>query len=51
MTSVSAAIRLARIGTYKLQKIISHTLPFSKWREAFRLREEKQGLKVLIPLD
>lgn len=28
--------------------LISHVLPLSQWREAFRLVEEKQGLKVIL---
>lgn len=45
------SIELARIGKYDLKRMISHTLPLSAWREAFRLCEEKRGLKVLIVPD
>ena len=45
------SIELARIGTYNLKKMISHTLPLSQWREAFQLCADRQGLKVLITPD
>ena len=45
------SIELARIGKYNLKKMISHTVPLSEWRRAFKLCEDRQGLKVLIVPD
>ena len=45
------SIELARIGKYNLKKMISHTVPLSEWRSAFKLCEDRQGLKVLIVPD
>lgn len=42
------SIELARIGKYDLKRMVSHALPLRAWREAFRLCEERHGLKVLI---
>jgi len=34
-----------------LKPIISHTLPLSRWKEAFEMSENKQGLKILLYYD
>jgi L-iditol 2-dehydrogenase len=41
-------LKLARFGKVKLQPLISHVFPLSKWRTAFDLAESKQGLKILL---
>ena len=46
--------RVARIlaqRKFDLKPLISHILPLSRWREAFQLCENKQGVKVLLTYD
>jgi L-iditol 2-dehydrogenase len=35
-------------GQVDTQSLISHALPLDRWREAFRMLEEKQGLKIVL---
>jgi L-iditol 2-dehydrogenase len=52
--SLSSWERLLRILDQRqidLKPLISHTLPLSRWREAFDLCEQKKGVKVLLYYD
>lgn len=47
-TSWQRALALMAQGQVDTQSLISHTLPLDHWREAFRMSEEKQGLKIVL---
>jgi L-iditol 2-dehydrogenase len=38
-------------GKFELEKLITHRFPLRRWREAFDLCENKQGVKVLLTYD
>lgn len=42
------ALALMAQGQVDTRSLVSHFLPLAEWREAFRLFEEKQGLKILL---
>lgn len=42
------ALALMAQGQVDTRSLVSHILPLAEWREAFRLFEEKQGLKILL---
>lgn len=42
------ALALMAQGQVDTRSLVSHVLPLAEWREAFRLFEEKQGLKILL---
>jgi L-iditol 2-dehydrogenase len=42
------ALALMAQGQVDTHSLVSHVLPLAEWREAFRLFEEKQGLKILL---
>jgi len=42
------AMRILEQRKLDLQPLITHILPLSRWREAFQLCENKQGVKVLL---
>lgn len=44
-------MRILAAGLIDLRPLISHVLPLSRWREAFDLCENKQGVKVLVYYD
>jgi L-iditol 2-dehydrogenase len=51
-TSWQRALSLMTQGQVDTKSLVSHILPLTEWREAFRLFEERQGLKiVLTPVD
>ena len=35
-------------GLVDTHSLVSHILPLTEWRQAFRLFEEKQGLKIVL---
>ena len=45
------ALSLMHQEKVKTHVLVSHVLPLSRWEEAFRLVEEKQGLKVVLQPD
>ena len=47
-TSWQRALALMAQGQVDTRALVSHTLPLDQWREAFRLFEEKQGLKIVL---
>jgi L-iditol 2-dehydrogenase len=47
-TSWQRALALMARGQVDTRSLISHILPLTSWREAFRLFEEKQGLKIVL---
>jgi L-iditol 2-dehydrogenase len=47
-TSWRRALSLMQQEQVHPRPLVSHVLPLSQWREAFRLVEEKQGLKVIL---
>jgi L-iditol 2-dehydrogenase len=47
-TSWQRALALMAQGQVDTCSLVSHTLPLGEWREAFRLFEEKQGLKIVL---
>lgn len=47
-TSWQRALALLGQGQVDTGALVSHTLPLTEWREAFRLVETKQGLKVIL---
>jgi L-iditol 2-dehydrogenase len=51
-TSWRRALSLLEQGQVDTKVLVSHVLPITEWREAFRLFEEREGLKiVLTPVD
>ena len=51
-TSWQRALALMGQGQVNTKSLVSHVLPITEWREAFRLFEEKQGLKIVLePVD
>ena len=42
------AISMLEEGRLNLSKIVSHKMPFSKYREAFDLIINKKGLKIML---
>jgi L-iditol 2-dehydrogenase len=51
-TSWQRALALLGQGQVDTEILVSHVLPITQWREAFRLFEERQGLKiVLVPAE
>jgi len=47
-TSWQRALALMAHGQVDTRSLVSHVLPLAEWREAFRLFEEKQGLKIVL---
>jgi L-iditol 2-dehydrogenase len=47
-TSWQRALALMAHGQVDTRSLVSHTMPLEEWREAFRLSEEKQGLKIVL---
>ena len=46
------ALSLMAQGKVDTRSLVSHILPLSEWREAFRLFETKEGLKIVLePVD
>lgn len=46
------SLALMRQGRVDTKRLASHTLPLTKWSEAFRMVEQKQGLKIMLqPVD
>ncbi len=41
-------LQLMRTGKVRVKPMISHVFPIAQWEEAFRLAEERQGVKILI---
>jgi L-iditol 2-dehydrogenase len=51
-SSWQRALALMAQGQVDTRSLVSHVLPLSEWREAFRLFEAKQGLKIVLePVD
>ncbi len=51
-TSWQRALALMGQGEVNTKSLVSHILPITEWCEAFRLFEEKQGLKIVLePVD
>jgi L-iditol 2-dehydrogenase len=46
--SWTRSLDLMSRGSVDPRCLVSHTLPLSEWREAFRLVEEQRGLKVML---
>ncbi len=46
--SWNKAIDLVRSGRVNLSALASHTLPITRWREAFELFENKRGCKLIL---
>jgi L-iditol 2-dehydrogenase len=42
------ALALLAGGQADTRSLVSHTLPLTEWREAFRLMEEQEGLKIVL---
>jgi len=47
-TSWQRALTLMAQGQVDTRSLVSHVLPLTDWRKAFRLFEEKQGLKIVL---
>lgn len=47
-TSWQRALALMAQGQVDARLLVSHILPLTDWREAFRLFEERQGLKIVL---
>jgi L-iditol 2-dehydrogenase len=47
-TSWRRALALMARDQVDTHSLVSHVLPLDQWREAFRLFEEKQGLKIVL---
>lgn len=47
-TSWQRALALMAQGQVNTRSLVSHVLPLAEWREAFRLFEEKEGLKIVL---
>jgi L-iditol 2-dehydrogenase len=47
-TSWQRALALMAQGQVDTRSLVSHVLPLTEWREAFRLFEEKEGLKIVL---
>lgn len=47
-TSWQRALSLMARGQVDTGSLVSHVLPLTEWREAFRLAEEGQGLKIVL---
>jgi L-iditol 2-dehydrogenase len=46
------SLALMRQGHVNAKRLASHTLPLTEWQEAFRMVEQKQGLKIMLqPVD
>ena len=46
------SLALMRQGLVNAKRLASHTYPLTEWREAFRMVEQKQGLKIMLqPVD
>jgi L-iditol 2-dehydrogenase len=51
-TSWRRALALLGQGQVDTKVLVSHVLPITEWREAFRLFEERKGLKIMLtPVD
>jgi L-iditol 2-dehydrogenase len=51
-TSWKRSLALLAQGQIDTKVLVSHVLPITEWREAFRLFEERQGLKIVLePVD
>ena len=47
-TSWQRALALMAQGQVDTRSLVSHVLPLTEWCEAFRLFEEKEGLKIVL---
>jgi L-iditol 2-dehydrogenase len=47
-TSWRRALSLLDQGHVDTKSLVSHILPLTQWREAFRLSEDKDGLKIVL---
>jgi L-iditol 2-dehydrogenase len=47
-TSWQRSLSLLGQGQVDTRSLVSHTLPLTDWREAFRLAEDRQGLKIVL---
>jgi len=47
-TSWQRALSLLSRGEVDTRSLVSHILPLAEWRQAFRLAEEKTGLKIVL---
>jgi len=47
-TSWQRALSLLSRGEVDTRSLVSHILPLTEWRQAFRLVEEKEGLKIVL---
>jgi L-iditol 2-dehydrogenase len=47
-TSWQRSLSLMDQGQVDVKSLVSHVLPLTEWREAFRLFEAKQGLKIVL---
>jgi L-iditol 2-dehydrogenase len=47
-TSWQRGLALLAQGQVDTRSLISHILPLSEWREAFRLFEQKEGVKIVL---
>lgn len=47
-TSWQRALALLGQGQVNTEVLVSHTLPLTEWREAFRLFEAREGLKIVL---
>ncbi len=47
-TSWQRALALLGRGQVDTESLVSHVLPLAEWREAFRLVEEGEGLKIVL---
>jgi L-iditol 2-dehydrogenase len=50
-TSWKRALALMAQGLVDTKPLVSHILPLGEWREAFRLFEERQALKIVLKPD
>lgn len=51
-TSWQRALTLMAQGLVDAKSLVSHTLPLTEWDSAFRLHEERAGLKIILtPVD
>ncbi|MBZ4645919.1 MAG: putative arabitol-phosphate dehydrogenase [Clostridia bacterium] len=51
-TSWEKAIQLVEQGKVRTKPLVSHEMPITEWEKAFRMFENKEGLKlVLIPVE
>ena len=47
-TSWKKALQLVAQGKVQLKPLVSDVLPLTEWEQAFKMFEEKQGLKIVL---